>query len=72
MRGRPHQDKNLRVVKIADEILQLNLLELSDLTEIFQERLGIPNIGAMSYGAPPPGQGQSSSLTETPPLPDSI
>ena len=50
----------MRVLKIADEILQLNLLELSDLTEIFQERLGIPNLGAMSYGAPPPGQGQSS------------
>ena len=49
----------MRVVKLADEILQLNLLELSDLTEMFQERLGIPNIGAMSYGAPPAGQGRS-------------
>lgn len=55
--SRQHRDKNPRVIKIADEILQLNLLELSDLTEIFQERLGIPNIGAMSYGAPAPAQG---------------
>lgn len=58
--GHSHQDKNVRVLKIADEILQLNLLELSDLTEIFQERLGIPNLGAMSYGAPPPGQGAAA------------
>ena len=47
----------MRVVKLAEEILQLNLLELSDLTEIFQEKLGIPNIGAMNYGAPAPAQG---------------
>ncbi len=50
-----------RVQQLVEEILQLNLLEVSDLTDILKTRLGIegPIMGGipMGYGAPPPAAG---------------
>lgn len=44
-------DKNYppKVLSLADEILKLTLLEISDLNEIIRNRLGIQNI---AYAAP--------------------
>ena len=49
--GAPPTDKNYppKVLALADEILKLTLLEISDLNEIIRNRLGIQNI---AYAAP--------------------
>lgn len=49
---------NPRVEKLAEEIMHLNLLEVADLTDILQKRLGIsaPSFGSMPMmGAPMQG-----------------
>lgn len=49
--GAPPTDKNYppKVLALADEVLKLTLLEISDLNEIIRTRLGIQNI---AYAAP--------------------
>lgn len=47
---------NPKVLELADRIVQLNLLEVSDLTEILRKRLHISGLPAMTPGmmmAPP-------------------
>jgi hypothetical protein len=45
---------NPRVLTLAEQIMQLNLLEVSDLTEILKKRLNIqtPAFGGMPFGMP--------------------
>lgn len=47
---------NPKVLELAEQITQLNLLEVSDLTEILRKRLNIQApAGGMGFAFPPPG-----------------
>lgn len=47
---------NPKVLELADQIIQLNLLEVSDLTEILRKRLNIQSpAGGMPFGFPAGG-----------------
>lgn len=41
---------NPKVIELADRIVELNLLEVSDLTELIRQRLGLPAASAMPMG----------------------
>lgn len=66
------REVNTRVQKIADEILELNLLEISDLSNILKEKLGLDQlpmggVGMMPMGAPvavPAGEGGGAAAAE--------
>ena len=45
-----------RVKQLAEEIMHLNLLEIADLTEILQKRLGIDGMSQMQMGQPMGGE----------------
>ena len=49
-----------RVKQLAEEIMHLNLLEIADLTEILQKRLGIDGMSHMQMGQPMGGEPGSS------------
>ncbi|GAB4813632.1 hypothetical protein N2152v2_000678 [Parachlorella kessleri] len=65
---------NERVVKLADEIIKLSLLDVSDLTEVLRKKLNIPNAGFMPMGmqmgmpmqAAAPAGGAGASPAEPP------
>eukprot|EP00210_Caulerpa_lentillifera_P002588 g2482.t1 len=49
------REVNSRVQKIADEILDLNLLEISDLSNILKEKLGLDQLPMSGVGMMPMG-----------------
>jgi len=50
---------NPKVLELADQIVQLNLLEVSDLTEILRKRLHISGLPAMAPGMMMPPSGMA-------------
>ena len=63
------REVNAKVTKLADEILELNLLEISDLSSILKERLGldaIPMGGMMPMAAAPAAATAGEAAAEAP------
>jgi hypothetical protein len=50
-------EENARVRQLAEEIMHLNLLEIADLTDILQKRLGLdaPGVSQMQFAQPAAG-----------------
>jgi len=56
---------NPKVLELADQITQLNLLEVSDLTEILKKRLNIQTpVGSMAFAMPQAGAPMAGAAGE--------